>query len=60
MTAQRDALIEDVEWLISDKQHPDMIAKRLGRKRTGISRTLYRAGRKDLANYFDQHVRSAA
>lgn len=47
-SAARQALIEDVEWLISCGEAAPQVAARTGKSPVNLERTLYRAGRPDL------------
>ena len=56
---RRDAIAEDVEWLLSAGVGHTEIAARLKLKPGSVARALYRAGRPDLARPFNSlHVRS--
>ncbi|WP_122262187.1 hypothetical protein [Ornithinimicrobium cerasi] len=52
------ALIEDVEWLIETREHPAMIAARTGFTTPALHQALRRAGRRDLATYFNVEQRA--
>lgn len=51
--AARQALIEDVEWLLATET-AERVADRLGTTVGALSRRLYRAGRRDLAAPFSR------
>ena len=61
MTARLDypALVEDVTFLLDHREHPTMIARRLGRTVNALEKALRRAGRHDLANHFNAEQRAA-
>ena len=52
--ARLAAMIEDVEWLLSDGVDPEQVAARVGSNVQAIARRLYRAGRHDLARPFER------
>ena len=58
-TNLRDALAEDVEWMLHNGEGISQILTRLGRTPTAIARALYRAGRGDLATPFNRLVLQA-
>lgn len=48
-------LIENVEFLLEHREAPERIATRVGyRTRGGLTRTLHRLGRRDLAMAIDR------
>lgn len=47
-----DALVADVEFLLSVGEHPAHVARRLGRTTYAIDQVLRRRGRGDLATHF--------
>jgi hypothetical protein len=49
----RHLLAEDVEFMLTS-DHPLRIAERVGRTPSTIARALYREGRPDLAQPFDE------
>ncbi len=53
-SARRAALIEDVEFLLAVREHPERIAARVGKSCAAVCRALYRAERPDLARVFDR------
>jgi hypothetical protein len=60
--AARRALVEDVEFMLSNREHPEQIAARVGCKRRSLVRQLFRAGRPDLARviHADNEAEDAA
>ena len=44
----RRVYIDDVEWLMDAREHPDQIAARLGVERKSLNTALRRKGRHDL------------
>lgn len=52
---RRRAVIEDAEWLLMFRTHPEDIARRLGYKdRRNLARRLHRLGRPDLAGRIER------
>lgn len=49
---KRDALLEDIEWLLSWRTSPELIMSRLGKSAAAIARAMLEAGRADLAQPF--------
>ncbi len=58
-TAQtaRAQVIEDIEFMLSNREHPAVIATRLGYSAATIARRLSKAGRCDLAGPFHQEAK---
>ena len=52
----RDAIAEDVEWMLSNGGTVPRILASLGRKPESVARALYRAGRSDLAAPFNREA----
>lgn len=50
---RREAVLEDVQFMLANREHPDWIAARVGYKRTALARFMYRNGHPELARIFD-------
>ena len=55
MTPTQAADVEEVEFFTSIGLRPDDIAERIGKSPEALARSLYRAGRADLARPFWRH-----
>lgn len=58
--AHIEAVIEDTEFMLANREHPANIAARLGYKRPSLARMLWRNGRGDLARIIDPHTQERA
>lgn len=54
LSARRSAVIEDVEWLLSCREHPVNIPARVEHTMASLVKALRVAGRLDLVRIFDR------
>ncbi len=54
------AVIEDVEFMLANREHPEVIASRVGYKRESLVKLFYRHGRTDLARAVDFRAEDVA
>lgn len=54
LSARRAAVIEDVEWLLSCREHPVNIPARVGHTTISLIQACRRAGRPDLVRTFSR------
>ncbi len=54
------AIIEDVEFMLANREHPEVIASRIGYKRESLVKLFYRQKRPDLARAVDIRAEDVA
>lgn len=47
--------IEEIIYLLENREHPIRVAERMGTNPTALSRRLYRAGERELARFFTRY-----